>query len=171
MDINSLFPSNFLKAADLEGQARRVTIASCAPELLGQGETKPVLRFAGIPRGLVLNRTNAAVLAAAFGTETTQWAGQPVELYPDVTMFQGRATPCIRVRTAGAAVPFAAGAVFPAAAPPPPPPPAAPLAAAQPMPFAATPTTTQAPPAGQMQPTQAPPPEQAALPLDTPISW
>lgn len=168
MDINSLFPSNFLKAADLEGQARRVTIASCAPELLGQGETKPVLRFAGIPRGLVLNRTNAAVLAAAFGTETTAWAGQPVELYPDMTMFQGRATPCIRVRTAGAAVPFAAGAVFQAA--PPPPPPAAPLAAAQPMPFAAPPAATQAPPAGPGQSTQAPQPEQA-VPLEAPINW
>lgn len=163
MDINSLFPSNYLKAADLQGQARRVTIASCAPEPLGQGETKPVLRFAGIPRGLVLNRTNAAVLAAALGTETTAWCGQPVELYPDVTMFQGRATPCIRVRVAaGAAVPFAAGAVFPAAAPEPVPPPVAPTP---------PPPPPAAAPLADAQPTQAPQPEQAALPLDAPISW
>ena len=159
MDINSLFPSNYLKAADLQGQPRRVTIAGCAPEPLGQGETKPVLRFAGLPRGLVLNRTNAAVLAAAFGTETTAWVGQLVELYPDVTMFQGRATPCIRVRSAMAAVPFTPAAPVP---PPiaPPPAPAAHLNDVPPVPQA-----QQGQPAPVLQP------EQAALPLDVEINW
>jgi len=173
MDINALFPSNYLKAADLQGQARRVTIASCAPEQLWQGEIKPALSFREVPKKLILNKTNGMLIAASYGTETSAWAGRELELFPDTVMFQGQVVPAIRVRVPiGAAVPFAAGAVFQAAAPPPPPPPAAPMADAQPMPFAAAPpAATQAPPVGQVQPVQAPQPEQAALPLDTPISW
>lgn len=162
MDINALFPSNYLKAADLQGQARRVTIAACAPEPLGQGEVKPALSFREVPKKLILNKTNGMLIAASYGTETTAWTGRELELFPDTVMFQGQVVPAIRVRVPiGAAVPFAAA----------PPPPAAPMAAAQPMPFAATTTTTQAPPAEQVQPVQAPQPAQATPPLEADINW
>lgn len=98
MDINSLFPSNYLKAADLKGAARQVTIESVAVEDMGQGEKKPVLKFAGVPTGLVLNKTNAQMIAAHFGTETTSWTGKQIELYPDKVPFQGRIVDAIRVR-------------------------------------------------------------------------
>lgn len=167
MDINSLFPSNYLKAADLQGQPRRVTIASCQPEQLGQGEIKPILKFAGVPKGLVLNKTNSMMLAAAFGPETTAWTGREIELVSEMVMFQGRAMPGIRVRIAAtvapapvAADPFANATPAPAA--PPPQAPAAP-------PPEQAPAADPAPAAPQQQATH----EQAATPAqgELPINW
>ena len=98
MNINSLFPSNFLKADDLEGKARQVVITVVTPEELGSGESKPVARFEGLDQGLVLNKTNSMVLASALGTETDLWVGKMIELYPDKVNFQGQVKDCIRVR-------------------------------------------------------------------------
>ena len=98
MNINELFPSNFIKAADLKGQVRRVTIETVGPEEIAQGEVKGVCRFVGIQRGLILNRTNATLLSASFGLETTAWHGKTVELYPDKVMFQSRVVDAIRIR-------------------------------------------------------------------------
>lgn len=103
MDINNLFPSNFLNASDLQGQARRVIIESVAQEDVALGEIKPVCRFQGIPRGLVLNKTNAMVLASSFGPETTLWHGQAIELYPEKVMYQGRVVDGIRLRPSSSA--------------------------------------------------------------------
>lgn len=134
MDINSLFPASFLKAADLQGQPRTATIESCAPEQIGDSETKPVLRFVGIPKGLVLNRTNATVIASAFGTETDHWRGQQVTLFSMPVSFQGRMVDGIRVQAAAAATPEQAGQSF--QAPPQPPAVTAPAATPQPAPAA-----------------------------------
>ncbi|MCF8014668.1 MAG: hypothetical protein K9L65_03035 [Chromatiaceae bacterium] len=195
MDIHALFPSNFLKAADLQGQVRRVTIESCMPEQLGQGEIKPALQFRGVPKKLILNKTNGLLIAASFGTETTAWAGREIELYPENVMFQGQVVPAIRVRVpigaapapAAAADPFAHAA--PALAPQPPapaapqPPQAAPPsipAPAQQPPAATPPAAAEPAPAAPQQAEQAPAaaapqqqPEQAATPAqaELPINW
>lgn len=97
MNISQAFPSNYLKAGDLNGRAVKVRISGCELEDL-DGEHKPVLRFEGKQKGMVLNRTNAGVLAAALGDETDNWTGSEVEIYPDRTMFQGRMVDCLRVR-------------------------------------------------------------------------
>ena len=175
MDINALFRSNYLKAADLQGQARRVSIASCQPEQLSQGEIKPVLKFAGVPKGLALNKTNSMMLAAAFGPETTGWTGREIELVSEMVMYQGKVMPGIRVRIAAtaaptpvAADPFAHATPAPAAPPPAPaaPPPQAPAAP----PPEQAPTADPAPAAPQQQ--QAAP-EQAVTPAlgELPIAW
>lgn len=98
MDINSQFPSNFYKAGDLTGQARLVTMQGCMPEDIGNNEMKPVLRFVGEQKGLVLNKTNAQVIASFLGAETNAWIGQQIELYPTQVSFQGRVVDAIRVR-------------------------------------------------------------------------
>jgi len=98
MDIFTQFPSNYLKAADLNGSTRRVVIESLAVEELGQGEKKPVVKFVGMPTGLVLNKTNARMIAATFGAETTLWPGKELELYSEKVSFQGRIVDSIRVR-------------------------------------------------------------------------
>ena len=57
MRISEAYPSKYLKAADLDGQDRTVSIRACVQEELGQGsemEVKPVLYFDGGPKGLVL---------------------------------------------------------------------------------------------------------------------
>lgn len=73
-------------------------IQSCAPEDIGNNEMKPVLRFASEPKGLVLNKTNAGLLASNFGNETSAWTGKAIELYPTQTSFQGRIVDAVRVR-------------------------------------------------------------------------
>ena len=98
MNIKKSFPSRWLKASDLNGRAVKVEIDKVIDEDIG-GEDKPVLYFAGKEKGVVLNKTNADVLADAFGDETDEWAGSKVELYPAKTQFQGKLVDCIRVRT------------------------------------------------------------------------
>ena len=98
MKMSEAFPSRYLKAADLQGRAARVTIDSCAYEQMGDGQNKPVLSFVGKQKGLVLNKTNAQLLVAAYGDDADAWRGKSLEIYPDRTPMQGKIVDCIRVR-------------------------------------------------------------------------
>ena len=82
MKIGSAFPSNFLKAADLQGRAVMCTIQEVRSEDIGDGH-KPVIYFTGKEKGLVLNRTNALTITEAYGEETDDWVGQQIEVFPD----------------------------------------------------------------------------------------
>jgi hypothetical protein len=99
MKISEAFSGNYLKAADLP-QPRTFVIQSVSMETIGGEErsSKPVLRFHGEQRGLVLNKVNGLELVSWYGDDTTGWVGQPVELYATTTFFSGRQVPCIRVR-------------------------------------------------------------------------
>jgi len=98
MDINSLYKSNYLKASDFP-QGRTLVIARLVIEPVGQDkEEKPVLYFRGEDRGLVLNRTNAAMIAHAHGNDTDRWPGKCVELRCEPVAFQGKVVDAIRVR-------------------------------------------------------------------------
>lgn len=111
MNINSAFPSKFLKAADLpEDQAVLVTIDHVTVEdPTGQNdpeEHKPVVYFQGKQKGLVLNKTNSNTLAAIHGPETDDWHGKQVLIYATETEYQGKRVACIRIKKAkGAAAP------------------------------------------------------------------
>lgn len=105
MDITQAFPSNFLKADDLQGQTRTVNIESVAMEEVAPGESKPVLRFVGVPKGLVLNKTNTTTIVSAYGKETTTWAGKALMLFASTVSFQGRMVPAIRVAATQAGQP------------------------------------------------------------------
>jgi len=59
---------------------------------------KPVIRFRGKVKGFVCNATNYDLIADAYGDETDDWAGQPIELYPTRVPFKGQLTDTIRVR-------------------------------------------------------------------------
>jgi len=97
MNIGSAFPSTYLKAADLQGRRVGVTIDKVVMEDIG-GEHKPVVKFQGKDRGIVLNKTNAAMIAEiANSEETDDWKGVKVVLYPTKTDFQGKRVDCIRV--------------------------------------------------------------------------
>jgi len=98
MLITSAFPSEFLKAADL--QNRQVTVIMDRVELQKVGDDiKPVLYFQGKDKGLALNKTNANTIAAAYGEETDDWIGSEVILFPTMVDYQGRQVPAIRVKT------------------------------------------------------------------------
>ncbi len=101
MRISEAYPSKYLKAADLDGQDRTVSIRACVQEELGQGsemEVKPVLYFDGGQKGLVLNKTNAQAIAEDYGDDTEAWAGREIVLFIQKVTFQGKLTPAIRVR-------------------------------------------------------------------------
>ncbi len=101
MKISTAFPSNYVKASDLNGKPCPLTIRTCVLEELGQGsdkEQKPVLYFNGAQKGLVLNKTNANAIKDAYGDETGGWEGKPVEVFPTQVQFKGKLVDGIRVR-------------------------------------------------------------------------
>lgn len=84
MNINTLFPSKYVKAVDLGDKVVTVTIRDMTVEKLGFGneqESKPVLWFANATKGLVLNRTNAMIIASLYTPETDNWKGKQISLY------------------------------------------------------------------------------------------
>ena len=72
MKISSMFSgSKYLKAADLNGGDKVVTIDRVVEEEVGlEKERKPVCYFSGLQKGFVLNKTNSDRLAHKLGDET-----------------------------------------------------------------------------------------------------
>ena len=139
MKISEAFSGNYLKATDLP-QPRVLSMVTVTVESIGEEKSsKPVLRFHGEQRGLVLNKVNSIEIAGWYGDDTAAWAGQPVELYSTTTFFSGRQVPCIRVRRP---------------------------AMQQPMQYPVPAPAPQYMPAPQQM--QAPQPQQAAAPLQAP---
>ena len=97
---SDFFPSRFVRAADLQGRTMTAVIEDVALEDVGgdDGKQKPVIRFRGKVKGLVLNATNYDLIADCYGDETRNWPGQPIELYPTKVPFKGQLTDAIRVR-------------------------------------------------------------------------
>lgn len=100
MNFLNLFPSNYISAADLEGQDRNVRINKIVKsEEVGQKkDKKPVLYFDGITKGMVLNKTNGKRIAKLYGNETDAWIGKAITLYPSECDFGDETVPCVRVR-------------------------------------------------------------------------
>ena len=100
MNINSAFPSNYIKASDLNGSAVPVTINDVKVEQIGRDrDTKPVVYFQGKTKGLVLNKTNAKKIADIAGSpDTDDWAGVQILIFPSETEFSGETVECIRVK-------------------------------------------------------------------------
>lgn len=106
MRVDQMFPSKFLRAADVpQGKFFTLTIASVTLEDVGTenaSDVKPVMYFKETQKGMVLNKTNAHAVEWAYGPETDTWPGNQVELFTEMTMFQGRPTPGLRLRKPGA---------------------------------------------------------------------
>ena len=101
MKISQLFPSKYVKAADLNGKTVTLTIAKLVVEELGHGtekERKPVLYFQKATKGLVLNRTNAMTIAGLYGDESDDWEGKRISIYPTRIRAFGSMQDTIRVR-------------------------------------------------------------------------
>lgn len=96
-NINDLYPSKFLKHSDLRGRTVKLKIARFDVEKIGD-DTKPVIYFDGKEKGLVLNKTNAQVVASRYSPETSGWIGKEIELRPDKTQYAGQLVDCIRVQ-------------------------------------------------------------------------
>jgi hypothetical protein len=99
-NIGDMFPSRYLKCGDLDGREVTVTIEAVKIENVGQTkEAKPVLFFKGASKGMVLNRTNSKRIETIAGSsDTDDWTGKRIVLYPTETEFAGEVVECIRVR-------------------------------------------------------------------------
>lgn len=97
VNINDQFPSKYLKASDLNGQMVKVGISDVKSEEIG-GSPKMVMYFAGKQKGMVLNKTNAQILAEQFGDETDNWAGATIEIFSMKVPYEGRMVDGLRVR-------------------------------------------------------------------------
>lgn len=100
---DDVFPSKYLKAADLNGKPIAVTIESAPLETLknpaGEEQTKTVLHFKKAKKTLPLNRVNWDAVADTTGEDDSEnWTGHQIELYPDKTQMAGKTVDCIRVR-------------------------------------------------------------------------
>ena len=104
MKISSAFPSEYLRASDLQGHTVTVTMSHVSMQDLN-GDPKPILHFQGKDRGMVLNKTNANKIAEMFGDDTDNWSGGQIILYEAMVEFQGKTVPAIRIRLAPRAGP------------------------------------------------------------------
>jgi hypothetical protein len=97
MKISEEFPSQYLKAPDLQGREVRLTMGRVEREEIGQ-DKKLVLYFKGKDKGLVLNKTNASTIGDAYGDDTEEWYDQPLILFSIRTEFQGKPVDGLRCR-------------------------------------------------------------------------
>jgi hypothetical protein len=102
MRMSDIFPSKYVKAADLQGRTVTLTIKELrVEEMLNHGnekERKPVLYFERATKGLVLNRTNAMAIVTLYGDESDDWVGQRISIYPTRVKAFGAMQDAIRVK-------------------------------------------------------------------------
>ena len=97
-DIKGLFPSKWIKSSDLGGRRITLKMSHVKVEEVGDKKKLPVLYFQGATKGLVLNVTNANMIAEITGTnETEEWHGRPVTLFVTKVEYQGKRQDGIRV--------------------------------------------------------------------------
>jgi hypothetical protein len=86
VDYRTMFESDYLTATEFKGRTPTFTITGVALKKLpnpetGEERTKGVIAFREVPKGWVMNRTNAQCLAAMFGGDTEAWVGKRVTLH------------------------------------------------------------------------------------------
>ena len=102
MKKGDAFPSTYLGKDDLH-EPMTATIADVRLEEIsgdrGSTEDKPVMSFDNGMKSLIVNTTNWNTLEAAYGEDTDDWRGQPVELYVDPgVVYAGKRVGGVRVR-------------------------------------------------------------------------
>ena len=103
MKMNDAFPSNYVKAEDVEGNDVTVTIAKLTLESMknndGREEQKPVLHFSDYSKQMVVNATNWKRIAQIVGNEDSDfWAGKKITLTTEIVDAFGQMKPAVRVK-------------------------------------------------------------------------
>ena len=102
MKVEKVFPSTYLKAADLRGEKKNVVIRSCEMhEMVDQEDKKrmmPVVIFQDDEGTLVLNKTNWNTLLGGFGgDDTDEWTGRTITIFPTPVTYKGKTVDGIRI--------------------------------------------------------------------------
>jgi hypothetical protein len=98
MKISSVFPSKYLRAADLQDRQIEVVIQRAEMENFGDDDRKAVLYFKGRQKGLVLNKVNGRTIARAYGDDTDGWENKKIILFTAIVDFRGDSVEAIRVK-------------------------------------------------------------------------
>lgn len=99
--VSEMIQSKFLRKEDFD-EDMVCTIRTVKLEEMqgGSGETRWVLYFNELQKGMVLNTTTIRVLEQAFGDDSEHWIGKRVKVYVDPNVsFQGRVVGGLRLRT------------------------------------------------------------------------
>ena len=98
MNMNEVYPSKYIKAADLREKEVSVTIDRVEMGEMGDGTMKPVVYFQGHTKGMVCNKTNSNAISSAYGFESNDWTGKQLILFQQWVEFQGKSDWAIRVK-------------------------------------------------------------------------
>jgi len=102
MNIDEQYPSKYLSASDIPEDGDLVlTIKSVAVETVGQGEkaeSKPIVYFEELKKGLLCNKTNKETIKGLYTRETDNWIGKKIALFAAEVDYQGKQVMGIRVR-------------------------------------------------------------------------
>ncbi len=99
-EFDTLYGSKYMSASELDDPIQRTIgkVEITAFEKPGEPtKRKALLWFKGEDRALVLNKTNAAVLAHAYGKDFRNWVDSTVEIRSELVNFAGRSVPGIRL--------------------------------------------------------------------------
>lgn len=103
MNINDFYQteSKWLKASDLKKDGKPIkaslVIDRCELVEFKDNTKKLGVFFQGKEKGLILNKTNAALIGEQHGNDTVAWKGKSIKIYPTTTDFGGERVECIRV--------------------------------------------------------------------------
>jgi hypothetical protein len=113
--VSDIYASNYLKATDLQplGQRRTALVHGVAAEPIGP-EQKQALVLDLVttsgkawPKRAILNKTNAFLMAAAFGEDTDNWAGHQISIWAENVIFKGQVLPGIKLQPMPSTAPVA----------------------------------------------------------------
>ena len=101
--ILDAFESKYLKALDLKGRPRVVTMRQCIDRGAvvtedGHDLHRPLLMFDEYDKGLVMNPTKAGPIIDLYGDETDDWVGRQIVIFPTECDLDGETVACIRCR-------------------------------------------------------------------------
>ena len=92
MNLNEMFPSNYLTKEDLPSPRVLVMSNVTRKEVWRKNgkQMAVVLHFNGNVKPMVLNKTNALVIARIYGNDTALWINKPINVYHDPNVMLGR---------------------------------------------------------------------------------
>jgi hypothetical protein len=95
----TVHPSRFMKAADLNSENPVYTVTDTNLEIIGEkNENKCVISFLETTKELVLNATNWSNLEKIYGTDPNGWIGKRIELFSTWVDFRGQSVEAVRIK-------------------------------------------------------------------------
>jgi hypothetical protein len=97
LNINDVFGNGeHLTAADLKNKKHKLQIAGVTKKDFDNG-SKLIVSFHGKEKTLAVNKTNARLIAAAYGPDTDEWMDKEIILYPTKVTYKDQLVDAIRV--------------------------------------------------------------------------